>query len=436
MSTERDRPVYCPNCGTKTTSGDRFCGVCGTAILSPPPQAEQVIPEPAVAAQAPTARRSRPLLLVGAIAILLILLVGTGAIALVAFNPGIGLLGDSSSQSQNTGGNAPEKQQTTTESTTSPKSDQAGKPQTTVREATQAPSPSTVSADDPPDPAFDELLPTLRERTSSVPIMLPADLPSVLDNVAIDPDLEDDRYGIAFFREPPENIVEQWSRPEVYGTLMATPKDESVSNEFFEATSVETFEMPDGAEATLRRMEPVSEQGGTQGPFWEGKFEEGNHDYTLILSDDTSRDMAAQVLSTVVEVPDEVESEEPSQGEEAQGVEAVEQFVIDYYQAVDNEDWSKTYSMLAEGSRQQFTEAEWIERQQTRQEVAGAPAEISSVSVDLNEEQVDAPATATVYFEDGTSLEIVIVEPVGDVGLKRYLTEEEVSYLKGLGFPR
>lgn len=54
------------------------------------------------------------------------------------------------------------------------------------------------------------------------------------------------------------------------------------------------------------------------------------------------------------------------------------------------------------------------------------------MSVDTHEEQVDAPATATVYFEDGTSLEITIVEPVGGVGLKRHLTEDEISYLKGL----
>jgi hypothetical protein len=127
----------------------------------------------------------------------------------------------------------------------------------------------------------------------------------VLKNVAIDCDLEGNEYGVAFFREPQDNVVEGWGRAEVYGTLRAAPAEKEVSNEYIVATSVETFEMPDGAEATLRRMEPIHEQRGTQGPFWEGKFREGNHAYTLVLLDDTSRDIAAQVLSTIVEVPQE-----------------------------------------------------------------------------------------------------------------------------------
>ena len=51
------------------------------------------------------------------------------------------------------------------------------------------------------------------------------------------------------------------NRTEIYSTLHVGPAEE-VSNEYFEAINVETFEILNVAEATLRRMEPVWEQGG------------------------------------------------------------------------------------------------------------------------------------------------------------------------------
>lgn len=406
---DEEHPVYCSQCGNPTQLEDKFCGSCGAMVLPPAPQAEQVVREPSLRAQStPYASRRRNRFWVNAAAISLLLLVGIGAVAALATNDGLGLLGGSGPQSIADGGKDPAPVEGPDES-----------------------EPDLASADSLPDPAFEDLVPLLQTRSTTPPIMLPADLPSVLENVAIDPNLEGDSYGVIFFREPPDNALQDWGRADAYGTLQASRAEEEVSNEFFESTSVETFEMPDGAEATLRRMEPVREQGGTQGPFWEGSFKEGNHAYTLTLLDDTSEEMAAQILTSMVEVP---RTEQSDTSEE----EKVEGFVYDYHEAVVRQDWDATYSMLDETSRQEFTEEEWAEKQQAVRDAEGSPAPLGSVDVRFQEGVSDAPATVILNYEDGTQETMVAGVPMAvtseeEAGEpKRTLTEEEISYLEGL----
>ncbi len=89
-------PRYCGRCGSPTEAGDQFCGSCGSAVLPPAPQAEQVIPRPVAAARGSAARSgSRPLLLVGVLGALAVLLVGGGVLALVGLGAGSSLLGGS-----------------------------------------------------------------------------------------------------------------------------------------------------------------------------------------------------------------------------------------------------------------------------------------------------------------------------------------------------
>jgi hypothetical protein len=138
--------VYCGNCGSIVQTGDVFCGVCGTRI---PPEAQEVVLTQEMPMQIssppsiPSRRRNRKLtsgVMVGAL--LFLLLVGAGALALTGFGSGADLLGGV--------GEAPAPSETFGGSSGSP--------------------------DAPPDPAFDSLLPKLQEMTD-VPIMLPAKLP-------------------------------------------------------------------------------------------------------------------------------------------------------------------------------------------------------------------------------------------------------------------
>ena len=159
------------------------------------------------------------------------------------------------------------------------------------------------SAERSPDPAFDPLLTTLQERTTA-PIMLPAELPEELKNVAVDADLSGDRYGILFLHRLTGNKVETYVHANDAGTLVASPESVETS-EYFEATREETVELPDSTEAKLKYMEPTME-GGNYGPFWEGSFEKKGYTYTLSVPlADSSGDVARQALSTMVKVPEE-----------------------------------------------------------------------------------------------------------------------------------
>ncbi len=101
---------------------------------------------------------------------------------------------------------------------------------------------------------------------------------------------------------PEEFLVQRWTRAEIYGTLRATPESKSRSNENFEATRVEEIELPDGTEARLRYLEPIT-RGGTQGGYWEGKFDKRGTTYTLtITSEEVTENAVKQALSTIVSV--------------------------------------------------------------------------------------------------------------------------------------
>lgn len=249
---EGERPAYCGQCGNAVRPGDGFCGECGAAVLAPPQQAEQVIPRPAAAAHGPAVRRNRRSLLLASVAgALVMLLAGGGALAFLGSGLGFG----------------------------------------------------SVSPDAPPDPAFDSLLPTLRGMTDA-PIMLPAKLPDELEITAIDSYLSEseDGYGIVFPYGPTERVA-QVSIAETLGTLRAYPKEEDVANEYFDAESIEQVGLPDGTEATLRYMVPAGET-GSQGPFWEGKFDRGGHTYvlTVVKPGEIAEGDVEQTLATMVEV--------------------------------------------------------------------------------------------------------------------------------------
>ncbi len=94
--TERDRPIYCSQCGSVVPPGENVCGVCGARVSPYAPGAApaqeaptQITPPPA---QAP--RRNRAALVgIAAGVLVVLLLAGAGALALTGLGPVAGLLG-------------------------------------------------------------------------------------------------------------------------------------------------------------------------------------------------------------------------------------------------------------------------------------------------------------------------------------------------------
>lgn len=538
-------PAYCHQCGSPLQEGDRFCGTCGAAVLFSPPQAEQVIPQQEAASYAPSRGRRLPWAL--GVSVLAILIVGTGALAVVAFQDGLGFLNGSDP---------------------GPVAELSGREETTSQGPTPEDETSTeasVSPDTPPDPAFDELLPTLKQMTDA-PIMLPADLPEGLQYVAVDSGTSGDEYAVFFLNEEAENgeVTQQFGGAFVRGEISVEPSGPGPQfpdyGSNMSMTPLGTVSLPDGPQATVNYYDPETNVPFTVGGFVSQDETSGqNYLYLVTVERDTQQgDLIKQVLTSMVSVPDGVEgsaepeatttagetfeqqfvsayydavaredwdttysllsndskmeftSDEWYEAQEARvaatnplplesatlqntaensvgfqanvllsysdgseetvpievvygdgglkrnlseedisylegflsqgdgpdtsvGTLSVEQFVYDYYATVEREDWSATYSMLADNSQAEFTEDEWIEKQERRQEIAGSPAPVESVAVRNPEDYLVNPTfTATVAFTDGTSVDILVVDPHDNTGLLRILTDEEIEYLNSL----
>jgi len=259
-----------------------------------------------------------------------------------------------------------------------------------------------------------------------------------MDMAAIDGYIDESptEYGIVFPFGPTE-MVASVSNAETLGTLTAYPEDEDVANEFFDAEEIEEVTLPDGTEATLRYMVP-SGRSGSQGPFWEGKFDKDGYTYRFVMGkpQQVSEEEVRQVLSSMVSVPDSTESTSiPENGESTaeeqvsdEGQE-IQDFVFEYYAAVEQQDWTTTYYLLADVSQEEFTEEEWIELQEIRQATDGGFSSLESAEI----ETIDGVgAIVDLYFSDGTTGETTLNYSPSSQEWRRYLTDEDISYLEDL----
>jgi hypothetical protein len=107
----------------------------------------------------------------------------------------------------------------------------------------------------------------------------------------------------------------------------------------------------------------------------------------------------------------------------------VEDFVFEYYAAVEREDWAATYSMLADVSQEEFTEEEWIESQEIREDLDGGFSSLESAEVGMSEEFT---TSVDLYFSDGTTGATTILYTPNNQEFGRLLTEEDIAYVEDL----
>ena len=291
-------------------------------------------------------------------------------------------------------------------------------PEATAPEANTTTTSSDSADASPADPAFNPLLPTL-QRMTSVPVMLPAELPPQLKNVAIarDPNgtarytTSENTYTILFRSQPPADIVQ----PDVHalrrGTLTASREPMGPDLPQITETPRGTVELTDGTEATLVLQEAP---GTNMGTLSVGTFEKDGWTYTLSLQvgEAQAADVTEQVLSTMVSVP---QPEKPDSGN-PEGTEAgLRRAAADYYEAVERKDWGYTYDNLDSETKQRFTRSEWIRKNQdfdaidplvrSTPKITGEVSTSSSVEVTLAQTfGSGATGSRTTYFvwEDGS----------------------------------
>ena len=364
----RDRHAkICSQCSSLVQAEDKFCGTCGAEVLpnvQDPAYAQQIAEPSYISEDPPTHPGNRKRLLAITVGALLVLLVGTGAVAYATLGPGLDPLGWSGSQPSDAEENPPAQEEPA----------QATSPEST--------STASVPPDASPDPAFALLLPIVKNRTDA-PILLPAKLPNELQNVSVDAGLDGDEYGILFTIVSPDNVLQSFSSVDTIAVLRAMPTSEVEPNRYFESTSTESFQLSDGSQGRLRYMEPVGE-GGTYGPYWEGAFDKDGYTYTLsTISDQYGKNIVEQALSTMVLVRGSVgepttpsppqppkektvpkKSKDQSSGTNTSEAKA-EEAAGDYYRAAGSQDWDYTYDNLDSSTKSEFTREEWRKKNHT-----------------------------------------------------------------------
>lgn len=315
-----------------------------------------------------------------------------------------------------------------------PASESSPKTPVNTPEASTTTSSSDSPSDASPDPAFTPLLPTLQKLTTA-PIILPTELPAQLKNVAIGKDesggpyaTSEDKYAILFLAQPPRGTVQPYVHASTVGTLTASPQPRSTPPSVT-TTSRGTATLPDGTQATLQLQE--GPEGSNMGTRSVGTFEENGLTYTLDLpaGGNYPSDLAEQVLSTMVSVP---QSDEPSSnpvGSEA----SLRQAVKDYYEAVDREDWKYTYDQLDSQTRQRFTETEW--RQKNQYYASNYPLQQSSPTIGSKVSPTLVNVVVNQTFKNGTSQSRDTYFVYEDGSWKHRFSDEEIDlFMAGTSF--
>lgn len=475
--------MNCRNCGQSCMSSDKFCGNCGATILSPPPQAEQVIPKP-VAQQAapPVSRKSRKKWLFAAAGVLLvpvlILVVSISSKASGDTELTSGVLSTVPEGWLARDGAMPGTTQVIPESYRG----------TDINNFTNIASEEAVIAfneeeggakcDAQPDgvntgsleiaSGYDENLSAsgaladgngtvagkpskwvLNYGADAGPRFLEGEVPPASSeyplynaNISLLVCVEELNLRAELFTSSsPFGFPPEYSGTELTATNNAsTPEVRDETHQ----------ELERRYEANIRVLLSILENVDTDG--WDGSTDLDSIPTTLDLLNDIPEDpFQGELVDNAFEVtesfddsaskPEEEttsleeettfmeEETTPLEEETTDGYETAENFIFDYYDAVEQEDWEATYSMLAEDSQEEFTEEEWVEIQEIRRTSEGEPASLESVDTEVTGEFV---LSTDLTFSDGSTGTTTVLDTPSSEEYGRLLTEEDISYLENL----
>lgn len=486
---EANRSNHCHQCGNLLQEDGSFCGNCGAAVLSPPPQAEQVIPQQEAASHAPSRSRRLPwiLALIGVLVTVLlvpIVLISSRASGDTELVSGVrstlpeGWIAQDSELPGMTdlipASYAGEEANVYSEDIASGDAVMVFHEGSGLNCSAQPDEVSTTFSQDTIVSGYDDYVQaggTIRSGDGTVagnpanwalnynantsPRILDIEIPQtsseypvyssgVTLTICVEELFQTEFWVSSYpFGTPPEHSGEELtatnnaSTPEVRDEAHREVErgyEENIESLLEVLENVDTDEWDgstdlDGIPTSLDLLSEIPEdpfQGELEGTF--DAAESSGRTIVGGLNPDPVEDTGTEQTSEEQYLDETTTQAETGSSAE----ERTKDFVFQYYDAVEREDWEATYSMLAEASQEEFTEDKWVEVQEIRQATDGAPAPLESVEIEVDETQVDPPAIITLTFQDGTTGTITLIFSLESQELRRYLTEEDISYLEGL----
>ena len=354
---EGDRPRYCEQCGSLAEVGDRFCGVCGARITPNAPDAttreipKQVQPPQGVAEdQVTSPRNNRAFLVAGVVGVVLLLLVGGGALAFVGLSSATGLLGGTDPE--------PASPANTQETTTS-------------------------------------LLEPTIDTTSDAPSQAPN-----IEEPCVEPDEIEDEFRIdRIVQGVPEEFegteLESYNTLTIYATDVVSTTTSGVMAPYYVAESC----VNDGEYDLV---------------VFVAKYTKSSIPRTTYFpyGDDDASDLLVELEAQLYDQREDTSSSDndgdtdtgggansPDDSEEA----SLDQAVEDYYRAVGVEDWEYTYNHLDSQTQSMFTEEEWSQKNQWFWDRYPTVYHILSIESDGESEGSVADVEVRLTGEDGSS---------------------------------
>lgn len=397
--TERDRPVYCTQCGSIVSAGNNFCGVCGTRvsptarIAAPTREIPRQFPPPRNVSAGATGRT--PALIVG-LAVIVVLLLGVGTIV------GLTML---SSESET--GDSPEPRQAASQQ--EPPGEQGAAEEN--EEESSASQPERLGVGDSVEVAG------VRATLNNVRLLPTTDFDPPVespDNLFLATDLtfenvSDEPVAISSLLEFVLKNEEGYSASQTMHTQQRQLSEGEISPA--EKVSGEiVYEVPPGSRGLQLDYRPF--------------LRKDTHTWYIGDAKGLPRARAPQPEAAQTASPSaSASAAQVPAGSETEIIEAAE----DYYQAVDQENWDYTYDNLDSQTRALFTEEEWYRKNQWYADNEGL--ELATINVVVNGPSSDPVVSVSVYrtFKDGTSItrDTFFVSEGG--AWKHSFTEEEID---------
>jgi hypothetical protein len=424
---ERDRPVYCTQCGSIVQSGNTFCGMCGARAS---PNAQTTGPTLEIPRQYPPpprkvpagARGGAPAFIVG-LGVVVVLLLGAGTIF------GLALLGGESES-----GSAPEHRRAASQRVAHKESEKEEK-----ANASQPAEEEKLGVGDSVEAGG------VRATLNDVRVLpktvfdRPVESP---DNLFVATDLtfenvSDEPLAISSLLELVLKNEEGYSASQTMHTQQRQLSEGEITPGKKMSGEI-VYEVPPDSRGLQLDYRPFlredthtwyigAAEALPQAKAPQAKAPQAKDPQTEAAQTESSSASAAQTessSSSTAQVPP---------GSETELIEAAE----DYYQAVDQEDWSYTYDNLDSQTRSMFTEEEWYAKNEWYADNEGL--ELSTIKVVVNGPTSEPVVSVTIYrkFTDGTSItRNTLFASEGGLWKHRFSQEEIGIFMPGVPYDK